>query len=673
MEGTIIDIYKKKPGNYLLIGEGGSGKSTQLRMFKNELLGKEIYIKGKIKTIIPIYQKMVEVNRNIGCVNSFDYFMFDLVNHYFPNANSEQIMQLLKALDYQFVFILDGANELIDYTEGYASVYVHLCNGIKELIDDYSDSVNIIISTRCINGEDPMPFGYGIKHEIYESFRVCKLNALKMEQIKTYVGDEYNITNAVLLANPMLLSMYKVIIETNRQFNFADKNELICEFFKVQIDSKKMQKRYVDTNYEELKIVYESLLPYIGYILQYAFLAHDYLSAEDSLEELISDYADAYGRFRNKNEKEIYIKKFKHMILEQHVIDDSLIFSHQMFMEYFASKGLAELDVHNKKFFIENLTQELYYDSEKNVAELDRRTRYLGLAESIISEVGDSLDVLIQDQDITQAFYQETAGVYEDLKKPYAERASRLAWISYRCLIGRKSDYETMRKKNTLFYCMMKDVKETLEYNDVTYTVDSVAKELADYVYSHEPENKEKSLFSKILNNIGALYFARKDYENAYIWHKKTLEFRQKYKIDLLASSRALMGDIFHLYRMGIGEHSIKDAYHYYLLGLKSLADKNNSEIDMVYQNGIVPVDFAERGLGIILLVIKDLGEYDLLEEAYILSKYVFEKSTKDLARTDVNNLNNLREKLKDFIALDISEKCRDSFREILREIDRLI
>ena len=93
----------------------------------------------------------------------------------------------------------------------------------------------------------------------------------------------------------------------------------------------------------------------------------------------------------------------------------------------------------------------------------------------------------------------------------------------------------------------------------------------------------------------------------------------------------------------------------------------------MVYQNGIVPVDFAERGLGIILLVIKDLGEYDLLEEACIISKYVFEKSTKDLARTDVNNLNNLREKLKDFNALDISERFKENFRKILREIDRLI
>ena len=673
MGKTLSELYKDNAGNYILLGEGGSGKSTQLKVFRNELIGKEIIVNGNKKIVIPIYKKMIEFNRIKGYVDGFDFFLYDLVRQYFPNTAVEQIKCLLSSSAYQFVFLLDGANELIDFREGFSSVYVHLVNCIMEVLSEFKDSVNIIISSRNIQDKETNLFGYSIKSDVYASFKVYRIGELSTEQITAYMGKEYNSTNIVFLRNPMVLGMYKVIVKNIGQLDFADKNEIINNYFKVLIDSKKMQERYVDTNFEELKVVYEAILPYIAYNIQYVFLENSEQMSEYSLEKFLVDYADIYCKFRNDNEKSLFIKKFEQLVLEQKLIDETTVFSHQMFMEYFASKGLKLPHIKNRNSFIKYITNELFYDATKNDPELGRRTKYLGLAESIISEAGAELSKYISDKELLQCFYQETAGVYEDLKSPYRERASHLAWISYRYLIGCKPTYAVMCKKNTLFVCMLKNINEIMEYKDITYTIEVVADELIKYVNSHKPDVEEQALFAKVLNNIGAMYTVREDYENAYVWHIKALEFRKEHKLNLLTSYKVIMGDIYHLYILGNQSFAIKDAYDFYLRGLGTLAQFTENDIKDLYCEGRVPVDFAERGLGVIFIMIRDMKELSLIDDAIMIAEYVYDRSVAGLARIDANNLKNLKQKMEDFLKIDIPENKKEIFRSLLYKIDTLI
>ena len=91
MGKTLAELYKENAGNYILLGEGGAGKSTQLKVFRNELLGKKIVVNGNKKIVIPIYKKMIELNRIKGYVDGFDFFLYDLVRQYFPNVTVERL------------------------------------------------------------------------------------------------------------------------------------------------------------------------------------------------------------------------------------------------------------------------------------------------------------------------------------------------------------------------------------------------------------------------------------------------------------------------------------------------------------------------------------------------------------------------------------------------------
>ena len=179
-----------------------------------------------------------------------------------------------------------------------------------------------------------------------------------------------------------------------------------------------------------------------------------------------------------------------------------------------------------------------------------------------------------------------------------------------------------------------------------------------------ELTKKEKRLMGRILSNIGAYYYARKDYEAAIIWHKKAIEYRIEKQLweDMIHSYRTLMSDYYMLKKY-------VQAYECYLQGVKYLGED------------VVDLEFEERAMGseIALLSSFEVTEAKRTELLQRLTKQIeviFEGAT-SAYRKNMNLLENLYRKLnqleeillqnQDSNVYDIVMKYREKCESILK------
>lgn len=653
---AFVDIYREKPKSYIMVGESGFGKSTQLKHFRNKILGKKLEVNGDTRTIIPIYIRMCELNKTWDIDNYF--FQNTFLKRYFPDASKEQLVNLFNDKQYEYVFILDGINELVDrVNSNQERLFDLLYNSIYML--SRHETVQFIISTTSFgDNADINILGHSINSdEIFDNFEEYFLRGLTDTEISSYLGVvDIHKEDYTFLENPMFLRMFKDLFDAGTGLDAINtKSKVLQKALKVQVLDKRQLDLYKDVNYEDLCQLYFRIMPFLAYHIVFSLLSQQ-PGQIDSVENLLIEYCEKNYDY-NSNEKRVFIEKNKILIKNQRVFDiERMMFLHQYYQEHFCSIAFCSddiIDEYSKVAFINAITEQLRY--RNNQADLVRRTRFLGVAESIVSEVDDKLLKYVCDKDAVQSFYQELAGVYEDIKGDlYGKASSKWGWVSYKLLIEKNSmSYDILLKKNFLFYCIIKDVNSTMDYNGINYHVEDILNELNEYVSKYEPVNKkDRDLHARILNNIGAYYYAKKEYKDALLWHKKSLDFRLKYKMGIINSCRCVMGDLYHMNKAKPDIDLLTKAYHYYRLGINELINGEPINIDLVYSEYDIPVDYAARGLGIISQLIISGDKKELVDEAISICRYVAEQSTK-YRRIDRYNLENIYSEINRILEIE--------------------
>lgn len=314
---------------------------------------------------------------------------------------------------------------------------------------------------------------------------------------------------------------------------------------------------------------------------------------------------------------------------------------------------------------------------KKNGTELTRRTRHLDLAELIYGQVGGKLVAILNVQygvgelearNLAQNFYQELAGVYDDMKQ--RELSAQVGWIGVELLDGLTlSELDKARKLNYLYYCTLNGRKR-----DPLYLLEE-AKCILGRIREGTRIEDEHVLYGAILSNMGAYYTTpfNKSYKKALKYHMEALKYRKEHsKEDCGNSYRTLMSDYFYL-------KDFQKAYEMMCAGLESETGyRRLSEILNVEQREEieVPIDLLERGLGSEMrLLMDEKTSIELREEIQmeILCQipYIYQESVKadeGRRRVDTRMLKSLYGKLEELNWGEFHEEWFEPMRKTVEE-----
>lgn len=646
---NLAERYYSKPGNYIIEAGGGHGKSTSLKYLSE--LSFERRTAGKKE--IPVYIPMAELNFQ----EAQPGILFDYLKQFFSNKVTVQALKEMIAdsrENIQYLFLLDGLNEVHNYEIHGQTVLDYIYNDILCLLG--YENVNILISVRAA---DLLP------DHLKAHFKLLVLKPLSNEAIDRYLSIEKMtvIPGHIqeMLKNPMLLTIFKKLYDWNieRAVSIDNKYDLFELYFRYDSEIH-LHAMYSDHLQKVRRYVVEQVLPYVAFRREYLLLGEE-PGCEQKGTELLEEACLSCGYPEN-----VRLPLVCDVIQSLRIVDEDLCFTHELFRDYFAAKGLVQAgrDGRSEEMasFLERLTNWLEY--RDNRRDLPRRTRFLDLADCIFSVYqSDLLKKLksagIQPEErrvcLAARFYQELSGVYDDLSN--GAEAARIGWIALDYLKISEPylpRYIVAKNYSFLYYVVKWDKKETERCRRIILH----AKAIMDQTDESERDQNDHDLYGKILSNIGSYYYKlgteykssgnREEscsmFREAETWHLQALDYRIEYCDGTYqaASFRTLMSDAYQLEDYAKG-------YQYYCEALRVLSPYSSLEESMMFGRDGIPEDLVERALG---------SEYELLKRNSSDSitdrilkdlpgqiRYIYYKST-ELGRKNLKMLGCLEEKL---------------------------
>lgn len=646
---NLAEKYYSEPANYIVEAGGGYGKSTSLKYLANISFVREIQGKKNMAIYIP----MGELNfRKIQPGIFWDYLKQFFSHEVTEKALVDMILNTKENIHY--LFLLDGLNEMYNYEINGQTVMDYVCNDILRLMK--CENVNIIISTRSA---EILP------EKVKRFFKVLVLQPLSNEVVSDCLGLEnlMEIPGHIreMLKNPMLLTIFKKIYNwiPEQAFAIDNKYELFELYIKQELELH-THETYSDHLSVVRKYVIEKVLPLIAFHVENNLMREEN-NNEKNMTDLLKEVC-----LNNCALKDIDLKVVQDVIKSLEILDTNLNFRHEMFRDFFAAKGFVQMGqdgyIEEMVVFLERLTGWLEY--KNNQRDIPRRTRFLDLADFIyavfkadLAKAMSSFGIQSEERRLCLAekFYQELAGVYDDLSN--GEEAARIGWIALDYLkISEQyfSPFITAQKYSFLYYAVKWDKNE----KEKCYNVIVHAKKILDQIDQSYHDWNYHEVYGKVLSNIGSYYYklgserqelgdqekANDMFHEAEMWHRESLDYRKEYCSASMqaASFRTLMSDAFK-------QQDYERAYCYYCEAVNILSPQHSLEGNLMFKKTLIPEDLVERALGSEIEILKGNSSCQLKKE--ILKnlsgqvRYIYEKSTES-GRRNLKMLESLEKKL---------------------------
>jgi WD40 repeat protein/predicted MPP superfamily phosphohydrolase len=242
----------------LIVGEGGTGKTTALLLFGQTLL--------KNKRALPLYVPLNEYTTKSNFIQEY------------IKTNYEQID--IDTLKYNFVLLLDGFNEMPHNDP------LPLMQEIDKLLTNKSSNINVIITSR-----DAFTTDYLIKFQQYD------VQPLDTHVVKEYLDSDSSVANE--LYSPMMLALYKKTDEQKKQvqeknvpIDFKDglkRGEILYNYLLGQIAT-----CVIRSEIDQIVPVWYALFevaPYIAYDME---TSDKYYIKDETLKQKISMFCEQF-------------------------------------------------------------------------------------------------------------------------------------------------------------------------------------------------------------------------------------------------------------------------------------------------------------------------------------------------------------------------------------------
>lgn len=242
--------FYNEDGNFILVGEGGIGKTTALLKAWKDLLDSQNLHQYKM---IPVYIPLNEVNSS-----KHENFIEDYIIEYYHFQLSELRYSLC---GYRLLLLLDGFNEITISVTGIISELKRLCQ---------YEEIKVVLTSR---------YDFGPTYRL-EGFIPYYIQLLSHDTIRDYL-QKYNIIETSipydLLATPMMLTLFTNTNLMKRQISNQirgslpfhkneTKGELLYNFMLCQTG-----KTFDIEHMENVYIAYLALFvvsPYIAYVIE---------------------------------------------------------------------------------------------------------------------------------------------------------------------------------------------------------------------------------------------------------------------------------------------------------------------------------------------------------------------------------------------------------------------
>lgn len=651
---NLIETFTDRPGNYIIEAAGGFGKSTSLRMMVKRTMEEP----PQGKKVLAVYFPLSDINlRKVEAGALFEYLRGFFSNQVTDKSIVDMIADSRETV--QYLFLLDGLNEVYNYEIHGQTVLDLLLNDIVTLLKQ--ENVNVILTTRR---SEIVPAA------VSKMFQKLVLKRLPSEKISAYLGlpDLNGIPGHLrtMLENPMLLKIFRCIYERypKQAVLIDNKYELFQMFFDLDINIHS-QTEYSDHLSDIRKYVLHNILPYAAFKLAAAEIANH---RDIKLPDYPALIREAF--YAAERREHISLESVYEVVKQLGILGDDLRFTHDLLRDYFAAKGFmlagergfyAEVEG-----FLENLVTRLRHTGSRDLV---RRTQYLDLADFIFSSMKGTLAQNLvrygsgSEKNVfclSEEFYQELSGVYDDLSD--GVEAARVGWIALDYLKkseGYFSAAEAARRYSFIYYSVKWDRDQDVK----CYEVIQKAKRILDETEDEHKDKKYYELYGKVLSNIGSYFYKlgladkesenkkeyRKHFQEAQTWHEQALVYRKKHcgRADQAASFRTLMSDAFQL-------EDFEKSYQYYRDALLSLNENRTLEEALAFGTmSAIPEDLVERALGSEVRILNAgdnaglIGEIKRSLQAQI--RYVYDKSTAS-ARSNIKMINSLEGKIEDFL-----------------------
>lgn len=662
---NLLHKYKTTPQSYLIVSGGGAGKTTILKHMERELLGDKL----NGKTVIPIYINLASFNlKRLGAEPIVD----EIRNYFGLSVSNRAVFQMFSDYveKYLFLLLIDSFNEVRNYRlpDG-QMVHDHIENDLSQLME--MENIHCIVTTREKGNIE--------NEELKKKFTVATIKSLSNNKIAKYLGlpDLKIIPEHLrsLLCNPMALSLFKYIYDTEREsaLYIQSKYELLKMSFELDIQNR-IQRNKTNNLVKARKYVIDEILPLLAFEEQcwhFGMRLRDAYFAEEALKCVLQKV-----NLPDNLDEELIQDALNDMAF----INENGLFRHEMYREYFATNGI-QLLMRNpdsnkqmiREFYIK-LIESIGFVTVNDNYGLKNRSKNLDLAEFIYAYEKDRLpDTLmrcgierVDSIKISEAFFRELAGIYDDLH--VRKESAEIGWIALD-LLNQIDDLTCdvrAERLNFLYYCVNNDNSKDAKH------VIFEAKRVAECVPEEERSMNLHIAYGKILNNIGSDYYMKKMYDKAEPWRVASLEYRRKHGLTnwVWASYRAMMSDKYSL-------KQYREAYNVFKMAIQENSAKfgqTTSRFSMMNHEArkTIVANFIERAMGseIYILMLEEESEElkrEISEELGVQIPYVYKKATEG-ERVEIDTVANLKEKLKMLTNYEKLEKYDKRLPHVVKE-----
>ena len=613
--------YIAKPGDYLVESSGGFGKSTSLKHLAkfltstSESKGKNTDGKTQGKKQVAVY---IPVN-DLNYIDSTNILFACLKKYFSSQVTDKAIIEMIGHTKdtTEYVFLLDGMNELNNQEVNGQTRMDYLCKDIKCLME--YPNVHVVISTRRA---DIMP------ETFRKMFRILRFQPFSDKNIRKYLNmqetDDLPQHLMKILSNPMFLKLFKKIYQRQPLVALAvtNKFELLELYFKQETE---LHREGMGDHAAEVRgYLLESVLPYIAFQVESALLENRFYEEEQHLDDTVRE---AFNQTReDRPENTSFETVYEMLQMNLGVVDERNIFVHELLRDFWAVKGFRleanKGECEKIETFLVSLSEALEYRKTKKEKELARRAKYLDLGDFLYSMERAGLEKTLRRCGMkpdkkcvlrTLDFVQELSGVYDDLGE--GKEAAEIGWIAKGCLsrVGETfSIYERAERMNFIYYSIKWDIKAGNEEKNkkiLNYILE--ARKEVEKIPEEARDIQLNDLYGRVLSNTGAFFFRLKDYDEARKWHLLAMEYKKRHCTAgaVVRSYQTLMSDAYHL-----GDPL--EGYHYYKEAWEELCQGRTLEQCLLLEDHRFPEDMIERVMGNeILLLDMYSGKTDRAEE----------------------------------------------------------
>lgn len=693
MVRNLYDIYMESPGNYIVSGSGGIGKTTQLLNIVRMLLQGNRLDDSRVH--IPVYIRVKDFNTK----KITETVLYDVIAGYFNHeVNKRAIKEMFENSmeTHCFLIMLDGLNELNNYMVRAQTALTHIINNISEM--SQYENVHFIITLRNSKLNDVGETIDMVKELEDCEFCSLKIKGLTLEQKENYLQKRLG-ENALapetylndILTVPMLLRAFKEVYARDPQKAAAlnTKYDLMREWLVLDTIKESEFRDRTDTYRRDVVM---KVLPLFAFKVELAMLEFDSRGSDDEptqaiqYETLLEDTLNTFkweGAYREHISDTI-----EHTSL---LIEKNHSFTHDLIREYLAVYYLVNHADKKSSEDVRTVFEKLNYFLDEPI----KQREYLDFAELIYGagQGETSLEKVLcrcglgenESREKVYLFYYFLAGAYEN----FSERklAYKIGWKAielFKYVVDEKDDYDKAKDYNWLYYCVNK-YKEDDNHNP--YSLIKKARELLENMNENERPEDYDELYGLILSNTGSHYVSQYGMNSAEAekWHKKCLEHRKKMgsKPSLIGTYRTLMTD--HYY-MGI-EEFIK-AYKYYREAINSMSNNDsNGRLSQIAcaDRDKVNMDIVLRAIGNEILILKNGGNFrdieslnlkqEMIEELPCQIEHVYNRATAG-RRTVFDVVRDLDGKLNDLLnwnKIDEHRELKECIENYKEEIMNLL